>query len=183
MKLLVVGSRGITNFDLSPYIQPEVDTIISGGASGVDSLAEQYADLHRISKYIIRPRYDLYGRAAPIKRNEEMVDMADAVLIIWDGTSKGTQHTIKYTKKRTSRLRLFNLDDRILSLLVMIYCFVFFADTKHILINHIKEVKNLFFFFERICHGICTAASAMGAVRNAHVRQIHKPPVSVVHAT
>ena len=62
MKLLVVGSRSIKDFDLKPYIMPEVDTIISGGASGVDSLAEQYADLHRISKYIIRPRYDLYGR-------------------------------------------------------------------------------------------------------------------------
>ena len=61
MKLLIVGSRSITDFDLSPYIPPEVDGIISGGAGGIDSLAEQYADLHRLSKYIIRPRYVLYG--------------------------------------------------------------------------------------------------------------------------
>ena len=99
MKLLIVGSRSIDNFDLSPYIQSDVDTIISGGASGIDTLAEQYADKFRISKYIIRPRYDLYGRAAPIKRNEQMVDMADAVLVIWDGISKGTKYTIKYAEK------------------------------------------------------------------------------------
>ena len=61
MKLLTVGSRSITEFDLSPYIPDDVDTIISGGAVGVDSLAEQYADRHRLSKYILRPRYDLYG--------------------------------------------------------------------------------------------------------------------------
>ena len=99
MKLLVVGSRSITGFDLSPYITDDVDTVISGGAEGIDSLAEQYADLHRLSKYILRPRYDLYGRAAPLKRNEQMIDMADAVLVIWDGKSKGTHYTIRYTKK------------------------------------------------------------------------------------
>lgn len=33
MKLLVVGSRSIKDFDLSPYISAEVDTIISDGAA------------------------------------------------------------------------------------------------------------------------------------------------------
>ena len=111
MKLLIVGSRSITDFDLSPYVSAEVTTIISGGAGGVDSLAEQYADLHRLSKYIMRPRYDLYGRAAPLKRNEEMVDMADAVLVIWDGSSKGAQYTLKYAKKMnkpTTLVRAFS---------------------------------------------------------------------------
>ena len=99
MKLLVVGSRSIKEFDLSPYISSEVDTIISGGADGIDGLAERYADSHRLSKYIIRPRYDLYGRAAPLQRNRKMVDMADAVLIIWDGRSKGAKYTLEYAKQ------------------------------------------------------------------------------------
>ena len=106
MKLLIVGSRSITDFDLSPYIPADIDTVISGGASGIDSLAEQYADLHRLSKYIVRPRYDLYGRAAPLRRNEQMVDIADAVLVIWDGRSKGTQYTLKYTKKMNKPITL-----------------------------------------------------------------------------
>ena len=100
MKLLIAGSRSITDFDLSEYIPPETDLIISGGAGGVDTLAERYADAHRISKVIIRPKYELYGRAAPLKRNEEMVDMADAVLVIWDGKSRGTKYTVEYAKKR-----------------------------------------------------------------------------------
>ena len=99
MKLLVVGSREITEFDLSPYIPDSVDTIISGGANGIDTAAEKYADSHRLSKIIIRPQYERYGRGAPLKRNQEMVDMADAVLVIWDGKSRGTKFTIDYAQK------------------------------------------------------------------------------------
>ncbi len=109
MKLLIAGSRSITDFDLTPYISADVDTVISGGADGIDSLAEQYADLCCLSKYIIRPRYDLYGRAAPLKRNEQMVDMADAVLVIWDGRSKGAQYTVRYTKKMNKPITLIKV--------------------------------------------------------------------------
>ena len=109
MKLLIVGSRSIKDFDLSPYISSDVDTVISGGACGIDSIAEQYADAHRLSKYILRPRYELYGRGAPLKRNEQMVDIADAVLIIWDGRSKGTQYTLKYAEKKNKTVTLVRL--------------------------------------------------------------------------
>ena len=106
MKLLIVGSRSIKEFDISPYISQEIDTIISGGAQGIDALAERYADQHRLSKYILRPRYDLYGKAAPLKRNEEMVDAADVVLVIWDGRSKGAKYTAEYAKKKQKDLIL-----------------------------------------------------------------------------
>ncbi len=106
MKLLIAGSRGIENFDISKYISCEVDTIISGGAKGVDLIAEEFADKHKLSKIILRPKYNLYGKAAPLKRNEELVKLADKVLIIWDGVSKGTQYTINYTKKLKKDLQI-----------------------------------------------------------------------------
>ena len=109
MKMLIAGSRSIKSFDLSPYVPKDVDTVISGGANGIDSLAEQYADLKHLSKYILRPRYDLHGRAAPLKRNEEMVDIADIVLVIWDGSSKGANYTINYAKKRKKPLILIKI--------------------------------------------------------------------------
>lgn len=106
MKLLIAGSRSIKSFDLSPYVSPDVDTIITGGASGIDQIAEEYADRHKLSKYIIRPQYQRFGRAAPLKRNEQMVDMADAVLIVWDGVSKGTKYTVDYVNKKQKPLFL-----------------------------------------------------------------------------
>ena len=109
MKLMIAGSRSITDFDLAPYIPNGVDTIISGGAKGIDELAEKYADEHKLSKIIIRPRYDLYGKAAPIKRNREMVDIADCVLIVWDGKSRGSQSTIDYANKTNKQLILIKI--------------------------------------------------------------------------
>ena len=106
MKLLIAGSRGIENFDLSKFIEDDVDTILSGGAKGIDALAEEYADINRLSKIILRPRYDLYGKAAPIKRNEELVNMADKILVIWDGESKGTKSTINYAKKLNKDIKV-----------------------------------------------------------------------------
>ena len=106
MNLLIAGSRGIENFDLSKYIEKDIDTILSGGAKGIDTLAEEYADKMRLSKIILRPRYDLYGKAAPIKRNEELVNMADKILIIWDGASKGTKSTINYAKKLNKEIEV-----------------------------------------------------------------------------
>ena len=104
MKILIAGSRTILNFNLEEYIPQNTELIISGGANGIDRLAEQYADQHKISKLIIYPQYHKYGRAAPIKRNETMVDLCDMVLIIWDGISKGTKHTINYAKKKNKIL-------------------------------------------------------------------------------
>ena len=106
MKLLIAGSRSIKNFDLAPYIPKDVDLIISGGAGGVDSLAEEYADKHRISKLILRPQYGLYGKATPLKRNEKMAELADRVLIIWDGISKGSQRTKRYAKSAGKHVEL-----------------------------------------------------------------------------
>lgn len=96
MKLLIIGSRTIDNIDISPYIPQGVSLIISGGASGVDTLAEKYADKHKISKLIMYPQYNLYRRGAPLKRNEKMIEVADEVLVFWDGKSKGTKYSIDF---------------------------------------------------------------------------------------
>lgn len=100
MKLLIAGSRSITSFDLSPYIPDEVDLIITGGAKGIDTLVEAYAKERGIPTLTVKPCYERYGRAAPILRDEEMVDLADSVLVIWDGVSRGSRHTADYARKK-----------------------------------------------------------------------------------
>lgn len=109
MKLLIIGSRTIDDIDISPYIPQNVSLIISGGASGVDTLAEKYADKHKISKLIMYPQYNLYKRGAPLKRNEEMIEVADEVLVFWDGKSKGTKYSIDFATKQGKSVNVVNI--------------------------------------------------------------------------
>lgn len=99
MKLLIVGSRSIKEYDLEKHVPAETTMIITGGAEGIDTLAEKIADKKRLSKLILRPQYNLYGRRAPLKRNEKMVELCDMAFIVWDGCSKGTKYTLDYAKK------------------------------------------------------------------------------------
>lgn len=99
MKLLIVGSRSIKEYDLAKHIPNETTMIITGGADGIDTVAEKYADKKRLSKLILRPQYELYGKGAPLKRNEIMVELCDMALIVWDGCSRGTKHTLSYAEK------------------------------------------------------------------------------------
>jgi hypothetical protein len=97
MRVAIVGSRGITSLDLSKFINDD-DEIITGGATGVDTLAIEYARIRNISLRVFFPEYNVYGRAAPIIRNKKIVDYADRIIAFWDGSSRGTLSVIKYAK-------------------------------------------------------------------------------------
>ena len=111
MKILIAGSRTIDIFDLSPYIPKETTLIISGGAPGIDTLAEKYADEHKISKLILLPQYHRYGKFAPIKRNQAMVDIADIIVVVWDGRSRGTKHTLQYAESKSKKVILITVPE------------------------------------------------------------------------
>ena len=106
MKLFIAGSRSITDFDLEPYIPNGTNTIISGGAEGIDAIAEEYADRKKLSKIILQPEYEKYGRRAPIMRNRQMASECDEGLVIWDGKSKGTLNSVNELTKAAKSYRV-----------------------------------------------------------------------------
>lgn len=95
MKLAVIGSRNLQGIEIDAYIPEDVTEIVSGGARGVDTLAKAFASRQGIKLTEFLPQYELYGRAAPLKRNQEIAAYADQLLALWDGVSKGTAYTVK----------------------------------------------------------------------------------------
>ncbi len=108
MKVAVVGSRTI-NADISAYMPEGIDEIITGGAEGIDSSAERFADRKFISKHIIRPDYEKNGKSAPIIRDKRIVELADLVVAFWDGESSGTAFTVKYARKIGKPVKIWML--------------------------------------------------------------------------
>lgn len=95
MKLAIIGSRFFTDYELfkekllryCKFSDWGVDTIVSGGAKGVDSMAMQFADEMCFEKIEHLP--DLsggksFGQAA-FARNLKIIDDADLIVAFWDG--------------------------------------------------------------------------------------------------
>lgn len=108
-RLLVCGSRTITDKNWI-YSQIEVywyenlacysdPIMIEGAAREIDLIAKAYAVENdwEIEEY--PADWDKHGRSAGYIRNDIMVKKADEVLILWDGKSKGTKHSINLCKK------------------------------------------------------------------------------------
>jgi len=115
MKIAVVGSRGITDYEYvkDMLMQALVDqglkhdtcVIISGGAKGVDTLAKKFAEETKTDFVLFKP-YHLIDNKEPYRprfffsRNKQIADNADVVLIFWDGKSSGTAHMVNYCKHK-----------------------------------------------------------------------------------
>lgn len=109
MKLAIIGSRTITSLDIASYI-PEwygsPDVIITGGAKGVDTIAEDFARSHGLGLLVFKPDYKAHLRGAPIRRNELIAKECDALLAFWDGKSRGTRYTIEYAMRLGKRVHV-----------------------------------------------------------------------------
>ena len=107
MKVAVVGSRGLYIRDLGRYLPPGTSEIVSGGAAGVDTSARDYTIAHGLRLTEFRPDYARYGRSAPLRRNRQIVEYADLVLLFWDGSSHGTRHVLELCRALSKPHRLY----------------------------------------------------------------------------
>lgn len=98
--VLIFGSRSIKNLQISRYIRPEsCAAIVHGAAIGVDTIADSWAKANNLETVIYKPNYKVYGKRAPLVRDEEMAEFCDVVICFWNGKSRGTRYTFDYAKK------------------------------------------------------------------------------------
>lgn len=97
MKLIIAGSRHFRvnsefiECSLDSFgIKKDVIDIISGGAQGIDWAGEEYAiDFLEKEAKVMQADWASGVQAGPA-RNKKMAEIADALLLIWDGKSSGS---------------------------------------------------------------------------------------------
>ncbi len=112
MRVAVIGSREIGDFSIKSMIEhiPEnASELVSGGAPGIDTLAEQAAGLLGLPIKIFRPDYEQEGRLAPLLRNIRIVEYADLVIAFWDNHSRGTAHALNHCVQTSKPFRIVSL--------------------------------------------------------------------------
>lgn len=116
MKIAVIGSRNFNDYKLLTMVLKgfKVKTIVSGGASGADALAERFAKEYNIPIQIFKAdwqdfsepcvvkvnNFGKYNALAGHKRNEKVVSDVDVVIAFWDGKSAGTKDAIKKAESK-----------------------------------------------------------------------------------
>ena len=99
MKIIIAGSRNFnvpisTIYGLLNLLCSEsgfrIDEIVSGHCAGVDMSGELCAKAHGFPIKEFLPEWRNYGKSAGPIRNAHMAKYADALLLIWDGESKGS---------------------------------------------------------------------------------------------
>ena len=102
MRIAIVGSREFPEMDMvREFVAalPSDAVVISGGARGVDSVAEEAAGTRGLETVIFPAEWDRHGKKAGFLRNKDIVAAADKVVAFWDGKSKGTAHTIRLAQE------------------------------------------------------------------------------------
>lgn len=102
MKIAIVGSReGFSYERVAEFVGTlrKSDIVISGGARGIDTFAENAAIARGMDVLIYQASWDTLGKSAGFVRNKVIVDTADRVVAFWNGTSAGTRHTIELAIK------------------------------------------------------------------------------------
>lgn len=102
-KLIVAGGRDFNDKDLleaeilslvNNELKDRAVSIVSGMARGADRLAWEYAKSKNIICYEFHADWSKHKRAAGYRRNIEMANFADGLLLFWDGRSKGSGHML-----------------------------------------------------------------------------------------
>lgn len=115
IKVIIAGGRDFKDYDLLKekldYYLSNLENIIivSGGASGADSLGERYAKEKGYSLVTFQADWNKYGKSAGPIRNRQMANYADHLVAFWDGKSRGTLNMINTAKELALKIKIIKI--------------------------------------------------------------------------
>ena len=130
MKVIIAGSRTFC-FDKYPdaleILQKaidesgfEVSEVVSGNqytwrhgsvVGGADYVGEQWAQQVDVDLKCFQADWPGFGKAAGPIRNREMANYGEALIALWDGSSRGTASMIKEMQKLNKKVYIFRFNE------------------------------------------------------------------------
>ena len=101
MKVIIAGSRsGPSYLDVTRALarcgfRDEITEVVSGGAVGADMHGERWAKTFGKKLTRFTADWEAHGKNAGPLRNEKMAQYADALILVWDGRSRGSADMLR----------------------------------------------------------------------------------------
>lgn len=105
MKVIIAGCRDFNDYELLKaevnilLLKNRVEEIVSGCATGADTLGERYANENNIRVKRFPANWGEHGKKAGYLRNKQMAEYATHCICFWDGKSKGTEMMINLAEE------------------------------------------------------------------------------------
>ena len=111
MRVAIVGSRDCCDYygmaeKLWNY---DITHIISGGAPGIDTLAEHFAENNDIPTTIFHAEWKKFGNSAGPKRNKKMIEEGKPELVIAFNPGIGTNNAIYFANKAGIPVKVYRI--------------------------------------------------------------------------
>ncbi len=114
MKTIIAGSRRLETDQEKVWLvadavmksgwRKKISEVVSGAARGIDLAALDWAASVNIPVQVFVPDWDKHGKAAGPIRNSEMANYGEALILIWDGKSRGSASMKKESQKRNIKI-------------------------------------------------------------------------------
>ena len=109
MRVIIAGSRSIVSFEsvrlAIEHSGFQISEVVCGCARGADTLGERWGVERGIPIKRFPADWQRFGRSAGFRRNSDMAQYAEALVLIWDGSSRGSASMLRLARER--RLRCF----------------------------------------------------------------------------
>lgn len=118
-KIIIAGGRNFYDYNLLYKKCSEIIEkrgykgiqIVSGACKGADILGEKFAREKGYPVARFEANWSL-GQSAGNIRNGYMAEYADALIIFWDGASKGSKNMIKQAEKHNLLINVVRYDQK-----------------------------------------------------------------------
>ena len=112
MKVIISGDLNYLNYNLlektCDFMLSKISNIeiINGGENGADYLGRKYAKKRGYTYEEFPADWSKYGKGAGYKRNCELINKADCIIVFWNGRDKHIKHMINTSNKKRLQTKI-----------------------------------------------------------------------------